>query len=314
MTEPLFSHRDLRGALSSFATGVTVVTTTDQAGNPCGMTASSFNSVSMDPPLILWSIGKNALSAPAFTEAKHFSVHILGSDQIDLSNGFAKSGTDKFAGVEYTMSEHNVPLLEGAVTRFDCKTWNVYEGGDHWVIIGEVIDIDQTHKEGLVFSSGSYATATPISPPSLKDEDTTENDTPVENLLIYHLSRAYKQMGEQFHDAVQSCGLTVAEWRILASLHGHASREFSDLVERTFIERASLHHMLISMQQAGLCKIEKTAMETIIHGTVVGKARVEHLFNLGAEQELAAMGESKESGLTELVNLLKQVVQNTNKI
>ncbi|MEE9314528.1 MAG: flavin reductase [Rhizobiaceae bacterium] len=312
MTQQNFTHRDLRDALSSFATGVTIVTTTDETGSPCGMTASSFNSVSMDPPLILWSIGKNALSAPAFTKAEHFTVHILGADQIHLSNGFAKSGADKFAGVDYQLSENNVPQLAGVKTRIDCKTWNVYEGGDHWIIIGEVLELTLNTGDGLVFSGGTYATATPISPPSQNQVAGTNDDTPIDSLLIYNLSRAYKQMGEQFHQAVQTSGLSVAEWRVLASLQGQVSRSFSDLVSRTFVDPASLNDMLSSMQAAGLCQVKTLEGEKVISGTSEGDARVDHLFKLGAEQEIAAMGDGGENGLTQLIGFLKLIVKNTN--
>ncbi len=308
-----FTSRELRDALSSFATGVTIVTTSNDENEPVGMTASSFNSVSMDPPLVLWSIGKTTLSAPIFTQAKHFSVHILKANQIELSNAFSKSGTNKFSAADYTMSSKNVPHLQEVLTRFDCKTWNVYEGGDHWVILGEVENIFKEGGDGLVFSSGSYASANPIAPPEQFSPTPAGSEEQIESLLIYNLSRAYKQMGNSFHSAVNSCGLSVAEWRILASLHGGVTRHFSDLVARTFVDPAGLNDMLIAMSNEGLCSLSAGNNEKQVRGTAKGDARVEHLFKLGAKQEVEALGKAGEPGLAELNKLLKQVVSNTNK-
>ena len=100
----IFSPNEFRSALSSFATGVTIRTTQDLNKEPIGMTASSFNSVSMDPPLVLWSIAKSALSAPSFTDATFFAVHVLASDQAEISNKFAIKGEDKFSNINFISS------------------------------------------------------------------------------------------------------------------------------------------------------------------------------------------------------------------
>ena len=135
MSASKFTARDMRYALSKFATGVTIVTACDDHGNHVGMTASSFNSVSMEPPLILWSVTKTALSSDIFRNAEYFAVHVLSADQKELSNKFARTGEDKFSEVNYTIDQNNVPLLTDALVRFDCTTWAVYEGGDHWIVI-----------------------------------------------------------------------------------------------------------------------------------------------------------------------------------
>ena len=156
------TYQDMRNALSKFATGVTIVTACDAEGGKVGMTASSFNSVSMDPPLILWSVRKNALSAETFKTTDNFSVHILSAGQKELSNQFARSGFDKFSDVEHSIDQNNVPLLTDALVRFDCKTWAVYEGGDHWIIVGRVQDLTTTDGDGLVFCNGFYTTTAAI--------------------------------------------------------------------------------------------------------------------------------------------------------
>ena len=111
--------REFRNALGSFTTGVTIVTTRDASGHDVGLTANSFNSVSLDPPLVLWSLAKSSTSLSAFVEAKHFAVHILAADQEPLSNRFATRGADKFAGLQIERGEGGMPLLHGCAARFD---------------------------------------------------------------------------------------------------------------------------------------------------------------------------------------------------
>ena len=110
-----------RRALGSFTTGVTIVTTQGEDGKDYGLTANSFNSVSMDPPMVLWSLGKKSTSLPVFAATDHFAVHILAADQEAVSNRFSKSGTDKFAGCAVTRGHGGVPLLEGCSARFECR-------------------------------------------------------------------------------------------------------------------------------------------------------------------------------------------------
>jgi len=148
---------DFRAALGSFATGVTIVTTKAADGSDVGMTANSFNSVSLDPPMVLWSIGKSALSQPAFAAAEYFAVHILASDQEDLSNRFARRGEDKFQAIDLERGPGGVPLLPGCAARFKCRTAYRYEGGDHDIIVGEVVEFDHFEKKPLLFHRGKYS-------------------------------------------------------------------------------------------------------------------------------------------------------------
>lgn len=309
-----FDTREFRTALSGFSTGVTIVTAIADDGEKVGMTVSSFNSVSTDPPLILWSVTKAALSAPVFRDAKHFAVHVLATDQIGLSNQFAKSGADKFANVDFTQDSNNVPILKGCVARFDCSSWAVHEGGDHWVIIGEVQSIARENKEGLVFSDGSYATASPVRPVKAAATEQIDVESPIDNLLIYNLSRAYRQMSSQFHDSVRDSGLTIPAWRILASLYGGVSRDLPDLEARTFLDTEALSDSLVSLQQDGLCVVSEAEGMKRVTGTDDGHKRVEHLFSHGEELDKAAVGKSGEAGLQQLITQLAEVVRNTNNL
>src|SRR5690554_4023075 len=115
-----FDPKDFRRALGKFPTGVTVITTRDTEGNPIGMTASSFNTLSIDPRLILWSIDKGAWSLETFTKSKAFAINILKNDQVDISNRFARRGEDKFAGLHVKEGINGSPILDGAAAWFEC--------------------------------------------------------------------------------------------------------------------------------------------------------------------------------------------------
>lgn len=151
-----FETRSLRNALGSFVTGVTVITTQDSLGRPHGLTANSFNTVSLDPPLILWSQSKNAGSYPVFRNANEFAISILAEDQVDISNHFASRHENKFEGVEIDQSFCGLPVIAGSSAWLYCKTVSRVDGGDHTIYIGEIIRIARNERQPLIFGGGRY--------------------------------------------------------------------------------------------------------------------------------------------------------------
>lgn len=154
-----FDSRELRRALGQYATGVTVITSRAPDGKKIGVTANSFTSVSMNPPLVLWCPAKKAPSLPDLTAATHFAVNVLAADQHDLSRQFSTPAEDKFAGIGYSEGCGGVPLLDNAVARFQCRTIQRVDAGDHIIFLGEVESYDASGGEPLVFHSGSYRLA-----------------------------------------------------------------------------------------------------------------------------------------------------------
>jgi 3-hydroxy-9,10-secoandrosta-1,3,5(10)-triene-9,17-dione monooxygenase reductase component len=152
-------QRPFRFALGKFATGVTIVTTRDEKGIAVGVTASSFNSVSLSPPLILWSLGRDSANVKNFCTADGFNVHILGSHQSELSNAFARTGADKFAGLEVTDPAGAFPLLPDYAALFRCQTKYQYDGGDHIIFVGEVTSFESRDIEPLIYCGGKYLNA-----------------------------------------------------------------------------------------------------------------------------------------------------------
>ena len=153
--------RRFRSALGAFATGVTIVTTRDGTGADVGLTANSFNSVSLDPPLVLWSLARSARSLPAFLAASHFAVHVLAADQEELSMRFAARGSEKFAGLNLERGAGHIPLLRGCAARFQCRTAFRHEAGDHMIFVGEVEEFDRSDRSELLFHRGRYSLAVP---------------------------------------------------------------------------------------------------------------------------------------------------------
>lgn len=158
--EAAYDPRDLRRALGQFATGVTVVTSRTQDGHRMGMTANSFTSVSMDPPMVLWCPNKNAPSLDDFMLGSHFAINVLASDQHHLSRQFATPSEDKFVGVSCHDGIAGVPVLEGAVATFECRTVATHDAGDHVIMLGEIERYEAPGGEPLVFHSGFYHLAT----------------------------------------------------------------------------------------------------------------------------------------------------------
>jgi flavin reductase (DIM6/NTAB) family NADH-FMN oxidoreductase RutF/DNA-binding IclR family transcriptional regulator len=151
--------RQLRDVLGAFVTGVTVVTTSDSDGKLYGVTANSFSSVSLNPPLVLWSQSLTSRSHPAFVESQSFVVNILADDQIAVSNQFAKSTDDKFRDLEFSAGVGGCPVLGGAAATLECTKVAEYPGGDHVVFLGRVERMHRSNKRPLAFGSGRYMVA-----------------------------------------------------------------------------------------------------------------------------------------------------------
>lgn len=215
---PALDPKEFRSALGSFATGVTVITASAPDGSPVGLTANSFNSVSLDPPMVLWSLSKKALSLPVFQQASHWAVHVLAADQEMLSTRFAKAGADKFAGLELESNSAGVPLFKGCAARFSCSNSFQYEGGDHIIFVGEVKGFERSERAPLVFHAGRYALATRKDPSLPQARSARLAGSFGEDFLGYLLGRAHFQFYRQFRVHVQAQGLSDAQWFVVSTL------------------------------------------------------------------------------------------------
>lgn len=154
---PRLDPRAFRSALGCFATGVTIITATGARGQLLGLTANSFNSVSLQPPLVLFSLDRRAMSLWDFLSTGHFAVNVLAADQEELSNRFAKAGIDKWSGVAWEAWDHGCPILQGCHANFECSIAYTYAGGDHVIFVGRVERMaHDPAKEPLLYYQGGY--------------------------------------------------------------------------------------------------------------------------------------------------------------
>lgn len=160
---PEFTSKEFRAALGMFATGVTIVTARTPEGSYVGLTASSFNSVSQSPPLVLWSLSLKARSMPAFSEGSHYAINILAAEQRHLAERFASQSADRFEGLNFHLGAGGAPVLEGAAAVFECFNRHQYAGGDHTIFVGEVERCSR--REGakpLIYQGGQFFTELPL--------------------------------------------------------------------------------------------------------------------------------------------------------
>lgn len=213
-----FDPMEFRQALGAFATGVTIITTRKPDGEPLGLTVSSFNSVSLNPPLVLWSLAEDSYCLPVFREIEHWTVHVLSSSQEALSTKFAMKGEDKFAGLETEDGVGGCPMLKGCTARFQCKTAFQYEGGDHVIFVGEVLSFDRAEDAPLVFHGGRYAHATH------RDNRTATARSPYlggsfnENFLGYLLGRSHYKFYGRVRPLLKEEKLSDEEFYVLSTL------------------------------------------------------------------------------------------------
>jgi flavin reductase (DIM6/NTAB) family NADH-FMN oxidoreductase RutF len=161
-TEQAFDMPYFRKALSQFATGVAVITTKLADGSLLGLTVSSFNSVSLTPPLVLWSLSEKASSMSAFSGNSHYVINILGADQVVLAEQFSRKCVDRFEGVNYRLSRTGQPVLAGVSAWFECHNRSRYPEGDHVIFVGEVEHCEVNPQAGLVFHDGRFSKTLPL--------------------------------------------------------------------------------------------------------------------------------------------------------
>jgi 3-hydroxy-9,10-secoandrosta-1,3,5(10)-triene-9,17-dione monooxygenase reductase component len=310
---PPFDPKDFRRALGMFATGVTIVTASAEDGTPVGITANSFNSVSLEPPMVLWSLANNARSLPVFSATKHWNVHILSNEQEALSNRFARAGEDKFAGLTLDNSVNSAPLLPGCSARFQCRTAFQYEGGDHTIFVGEVVQYDSCALPPLLYVTGGYALAArkagPVSTEPLANMDGASYS---ENLLGYLFGRAHFQFVHGLRDTLQQRQLSDTDFFVLSLLSVRqplASTEIAAHIAYTGVDLGT--GALQSMVQRGLL-LEESGTEPGLRLSPAGSDAILHVLAAAKAVEADLVNRMGELESAALRNLLKQAILATD--
>ena len=214
-TEPGFNGRALRDAFGSFATGVTIVTTSGPVGADIGLTANSFSSVSLDPPMVLWSLARTSSSIEAFRNSVYFAVHILSADQEALSARFASRGIDRFGGLALDRGPDGIPMLPDCMARFTCKLAYQYEGGDHVIFVGEIVDFSHSASKPLVFHGGRYGMLLPKQIAAAAEPADALSNLSSDDLL-FQISNAYLRIRQAVVEKLESDGWTAEEYAVLS--------------------------------------------------------------------------------------------------
>lgn len=214
----VFSPNEFRRCLGNFATGVTIITACNDKGQLVGATVSSFNSLSMDPPLILWSCIKESRGCPIFETSANFAVNVLASDQADLSNHFARQQEDKFTDVEWDEGIGGAPIFPNCAARFQCETYDKIDGGDHWIFVGKVVAFDDFGRPPLCFHQGSYSTLFSHMGAGSKNDGNADK-LPAEGRMSDHkfflMLKAIRAYQDAYQPKVASLELNLIESRLL---------------------------------------------------------------------------------------------------
>jgi len=319
----MFDQREYRNALGTFTTGVTIVTASgknihdgDDIEKFVGITANSFNSVSLDPPLVLWSLAKSSSSAPVFETAEYWAVHILSHDQEALANRFAKRGVAKFAGLEIEKGLGGAPLLPACTTRMQCKTAYRYDGGDHIIMVGEVMHFDHSDIPPLVYQRGNYAIATRK---ELADEAealikaTTASRSFDDNSMTHLLGCAYFQLYGKLREYGAQHGLNDTEFFVLNTLAAREGRSLEEL-NRLFVYagHSPLINVLDDMSARGLLQVVVDQDENngsgMFYLTALGHELAQKIAESGKQIEADMMGKMRDVDTIALRTLLRRFI------
>jgi flavin reductase (DIM6/NTAB) family NADH-FMN oxidoreductase RutF/DNA-binding MarR family transcriptional regulator len=274
--------RQFRRALGNFASGVTIVTAAGPDGRKVGVTANSFNSVSLEPPLILWSLDKRSSAWDVFRTASHFTVNILASDQIALSNHFARPQDDKFAGIEHGTGLGGAPIFDGCSGNFQCANYQQIDAGDHWIMIGKVEHFEDFSRTPLVYHQGGYAMVLPHprgrkpEPSEAANESTEMLNTKLGDNLFYLMVQAASATHGHFIQKHLTLGLRNIESRLLMVLDSAPNASLAELQQAVSMPVREVEDAMDTLHAKGYLDINGDTHQV----TPNGHAKLESLWDM----------------------------------
>lgn len=253
---PADDPRMFRRCLGQFGTGVAIITT--RCGdNSAGVTVNSFASVSLDPPLVLWSVNRNSRSYPVFRDALGFVINILSDSQIELSGHFSSSSEDKFAGVPAGKGDFGIPTLDGVLAHIECTKESEFDGGDHIILVGRVTRTARFPGEPLLFVQGRYMVASdhPQAPvPTPVDSAPASPPDPTDGLIPL-LFETHHALSEKFDEHRKAEGLGVVPARIIAALHRSGGLSPEVVARRNYLGLRDTEDTLSDLASRGVVKV-----------------------------------------------------------
>lgn len=299
--------RALRTCFGQFATGVAIVTTGADK-QAAGVTINSFSSVSLDPPLVLWSIGRKSRSFETFKAARKFCVNILSSEQIFLAQRFASSSDEKFNGIEWFSGRTGVPVLSGTIGTLECEVTQMHEGGDHLVIIGEVAHFDTFPGEALLFAQSRYCIAVEHPEFGMETGSSAEAVTPPsqDEKLFTSIFMAYHSMSAGFDSYRHKMGLTLPQTRALNRLYeGSLDRE--TLFRKMFLPYETANDAVLELIERGDVYEDKEGRLSL---TEAGIARREALARYERDFERRQTRGLEDKDVAQATRVLAQIARN----
>lgn len=305
--------RAFRNALGQFATGVTIVTARGAFGEYVGATVSSFNSVSLDPPLVLWSLDKRAYSRAAFESSTHFAVHVLTLEQRELAERFARRGVDKFEGLDCRSGLGRVPLLTDCAACFECVLRHKYDGGDHLIFVGEVERFEHVAGSPLLFHGGAFAQSRKLvreAPPAAIVDETTGRFG--SDFICYLLTRAHFQVYRPLAQEFERAGVTETEYFSLSMLCIAEKLRYTDLtnmLEHT--GHAPTEKDIGDLATKGYIDVHNETAGPVISITEAGRRAYVLLLALDGRIAHTALSGFAPQEIAEFADYLKRVIANT---
>lgn len=299
-----------RRALGNFATGITVVTATSPSGERVGVTANSFNSVSLDPPLVLWSIDKKSGSYPIFDAASHFAVNVLAADQMHLSNNFAKRSKDKFADIDFQEGLGGAAVLPDCAAVFECESFACLEGGDHWILLGKVERFSDNGRAPLLFHQGGYSLVMPAQNNSKqnRDQSGTEINDKLANNLFFLMLQAVRSYQSDYQPKQLATGLRTSEARILLSLDSCGQLTQEQLASQVSMPQAETLSAFTVLQDKEFISREGDTCSLKSKGT----AMAGQLWQIAQDEQREQFGQFSEEEIATFKHVLLSLIDNSN--
>jgi flavin reductase (DIM6/NTAB) family NADH-FMN oxidoreductase RutF/DNA-binding MarR family transcriptional regulator len=296
-----------RRSLGQFGTGVTVITAA--AGSELvGMTANSFSSVSLDPPLVLWSAKQTSQSFPTFKVATHFAVNVLSSDQIALSKHFGRSGGDKFSDVSWRPGLGGAPILDGILCSFECRKAADYPGGDHLIMLGAVERFARYDRNALLFAQGRYCLGADF--PDLADRSTAPGQGhppgPMNEFLTALMYRAHGVLSAALDEGRHAEGLTVLQSRVMAAAETLPGSTLESLLPELFLGFGAAENTVNELVGMGLVDIGANSELTL---TPAGRDRNRALHERARAIEARELSNIPQSEIASCRHVLSKIVE-----
>ncbi len=314
----MFDKAGFRAALGRFATGITIVTAQPNDGAPVGLTVNSFNSVSLDPPLVLWSLNRQAQSLPIFSHVGHFGVSILSAHQMDLSQRFASPVEDRFTGVDVFTSVTGAPLIQNSTAWFDCECRHYYEGGDHLIFVGEVLAFGVSDLPALLYEGGKYKVTNPHSSlteavsrgPGLEQSVAQSSHHSNED-LSYLLAKVSKWVSGGLSDDLKQNGLSLTDWRILSCLLRYRETTVGELAQVALSPQPTVTKAVDRLCDQNLVQRDTDTNDrrrASVSLTKQGRSLAEHLATAANNYETARLSACNSNDVAALRSALAGVI------